>query len=33
MTIQPPLIDRDLSILAFNARVLDWAAREEVPLL
>ena len=33
MTIQPPLINRDLSILAFNARVLDWAAREEVPLL
>ena len=33
MSIQPPLIDRDLSILAFNARVLDWAAREEVPLL
>ena len=33
MSIQPPLIDRDLSILAYNARVLDWAAREEVPLL
>lgn len=33
MTIQPPLINRDLSILAFNERVLDWAAREEVPLL
>lgn len=31
MTIQPPLINRDLSILAFNERVLDWAAREEVP--
>ncbi len=30
---QPPLIDRDLSILDFNARVLDWAAREDVPLL
>ena len=30
---QPPLIDRDLSILDFNARVLDWAARTEVPLL
>ncbi|MDO4769800.1 MAG: polyphosphate kinase 1 [Brachymonas sp.] len=32
-SIQPPLINRDLSILAFNERVLDWAAREEVPLL
>ena len=30
---QPALIDRDLSILDFNARVLDWAARTEVPLL
>ncbi len=28
-----PFIDRDLSILAFNARVLDWARRQEVPLL
>ena len=28
-----PFIDRDQSILAFNARVLDWARREEVPLL
>ncbi len=28
-----PFIDRDRSILAFNARVLDWARREEVPLL
>ncbi len=27
------LLDRDESILAFNTRVLDWAAREEVPLL
>ena len=27
------LLDRDLSILAFNERVLDWAHREEVPLL
>ena len=30
---QPELINRDLSILNFNARVLDWAARSEVPLL
>ena len=28
-----PLLDRDSSILAFNERVLDWAYREEVPLL
>jgi polyphosphate kinase len=27
------LLDRDLSILAFNARVLDWARRPEVPVL
>jgi polyphosphate kinase len=27
------LLDRDHSTLAFNARVLDWAAREDVPLL
>jgi polyphosphate kinase len=27
------LMDRDLSILAFNERVLDWAQRSEVPLL
>ena len=26
-------LDRDLSLLAFNARVLDWAKRAEVPLL
>ena len=26
-------LDRDLSLLAFNARVLDWAKRPEVPLL
>lgn len=26
-------LDRDLSILAFNSRVLDWAKRKEVPLL
>ncbi|MEZ7827748.1 MAG: polyphosphate kinase 1 [Brachymonas denitrificans] len=29
----PAMLDRDESILAFNTRVLDWAAREEVPLL
>lgn len=27
------LLDRDRSILAFNERVLDWAYREEVPLI
>ena len=27
------ILDRDQSILAFNARVLDWAQRPEVPLL
>ncbi|MGD9774228.1 polyphosphate kinase 1 [Diaphorobacter sp.] len=27
------LLDRDQSILAFNERVLDWAIREDVPLL
>ncbi|MDQ7744295.1 polyphosphate kinase 1 [Hydrogenophaga pseudoflava] len=27
------LLDRDHSILAFNERVLDWARREQVPLL
>ena len=27
------LLDRDVSILAFNERVLDWAKRPEVPLL
>ncbi len=27
------LLDRDHSILAFNERVLDWAVREDVPLL
>ncbi len=26
-------LDRDLSLLAFNSRVLDWAKRPEVPLL
>ena len=30
---QPRFIDRDHSILAFNERVLDWARREDVPLL
>ena len=29
----PDLLDRDLSLLAFNERVLDWAVREDVPLL
>ena len=29
----PSLLDRDLSILAFNARVLDWARRSDVPWL
>lgn len=29
----PPLLDRDHSILQFNERVLDWAHRPEVPLL
>jgi polyphosphate kinase len=33
MTHPIGLIDRDHSILAFNERVLDWACREEVPLL
>lgn len=35
MTPQSPLqlLDRDLSILAFNARVLDWARRPDVPVL
>lgn len=26
-------LDRDLSLLAFNTRVLDWAKRTDVPLL
>ena len=30
---EPRLLDRDHSILAFNERVLDWACREEVPVL
>jgi polyphosphate kinase len=29
----PELLDRDHSILAFNERVLDWAVRDDVPLL
>lgn len=29
----PGLLDRDHSILAFNDRVLDWARRDDVPLL
>jgi polyphosphate kinase len=35
MTPSQPLLllDRDLSILAFNARVLDWARRPDVPVL
>ncbi len=28
-----PFLDRDHSILAFNARVMDWARRPDVPLL
>ena len=30
---QSSLLDRDLSILAFNERVLDWAHRPDVPVL
>ncbi|MEN9671555.1 MAG: hypothetical protein RL018_1832, partial [Pseudomonadota bacterium] len=30
---KPQWLDRDLSLLAFNERVLDWAKRPEVPLL
>ncbi len=29
----PALLDRDHSLLAFNERVLDWAVREDVPLI
>ena len=29
----PELLDRDHSILGFNARVLTWAERDDVPLL
>lgn len=32
-TTQSLWLDRDLSLLAFNARVLDWAKRDDVPLL
>ena len=32
-TGMPEWLDRDLSLLAFNNRVLDWAKRPEVPLL
>ncbi|WP_300710826.1 polyphosphate kinase 1 [Limnohabitans sp.] len=31
--VQSSLLDRDLSILAFNERVLDWAHRPDVPVL
>lgn len=31
--LPPEFLDRDLSILAFNERVLDWAHRSEVPVL
>jgi polyphosphate kinase len=33
MPMNVVLLDRDHSILAFNERVLDWAYREDVPLL
>ena len=29
----PELLDRDHSLVAFNERVLSWAAREDVPVL
>ncbi|MDP3654256.1 MAG: polyphosphate kinase 1 [Rhodoferax sp.] len=29
----PELLDRDQSLLAFNERVLDWAVRDDVPLM
>ncbi|MFZ3220618.1 MAG: polyphosphate kinase 1 [Rhodoferax sp.] len=29
----PDLLDRDHSLLAFNERVLDWAVRDDVPLI
>jgi len=32
-TVSTDWLDRDLSLLAFNARVLDWAKRPEVPML
>jgi len=31
--MSPDWLDRDLSLLAFNARVLDWVKRTDVPLL
>jgi polyphosphate kinase len=31
--LSPEFLERDLSILAFNERVLDWAHRPEVPVL
>ena len=31
--IMPQWLDRDMSLLAFNARVLQWAKKSEVPLL
>jgi polyphosphate kinase len=31
--VAPTYLDRDLSLLAFNQRVLDWARREDVPLV
>ena len=31
--VAPDLLDRDHSLLAFNERVLDWAVRDDVPLL
>ena len=33
VTASPALLDRDHSILAFNERVLNWAERDDVPLL
>lgn len=32
-SLPPDLLDRDHSLLAFNERVLDWAIRDDVPLL
>jgi len=32
-SLPPDLLDRDHSLLAFNERVLDWAVRDDVPLL
>ena len=29
----PDLLDRDQSLLAFNERVLNWAVRDDVPLV